>query len=432
MSTNRKILGSEIFCESIAAEGVEVMFGIPGGVVLPLYDKINKFGHKIKHILPRHEQGGAFAAEGYARSTGRTGLCLGTSGPGATNLITAMANSMMDSIPVIYITGQVVEDLIGTDAFQETDLMGMTMPIVKHSYFVKDASDISRVMKEAFHIANTGRPGPVHVDITKDAWLSEAEYDATPEMDLPGYKPYPEPCSDEAIKKLDQLLADPDLKPVIIAGHGVEQAKGQKELIEFSEKHNIPVVSTLLNLGNFPQGHENWAGMIGMHGDAVANYAIHDSNLIIGIGCRFDDRITGKLSSFKEGKKFVHMEIDVSEIGKIVPTELPLPGDLKDTLTRANKLLQDHTYPAWAEQISTWKKEHGFLDFKYAIEKNSGKMNQSRIVTMLSEMTDGNAILAADVGRHHMWVGRFYRFKNPNSHLSSGGLGSMGIGLYKV
>lgn len=426
---NKKLLGSEIFCESIAAEGVEVMFGIPGGVVLPLYDKINKYGHKIKHILPRHEQGGAFAAEGYARVTGVTGVCLGTSGPGATNLITAMANSMMDSIPVIYITGQVVEDLIGTDAFQETDLIGMTMPIVKHSYFVKDAKDISRVMKEAFYVANTGRPGPVHVDITKDAWLSEAIYEAKPEMDLPGYQPYPDPCPDVDIKKLDSLLDNPDLKPVIIAGHGVEQAIGQKELLEFSEKHGIPVVSTLLGLGNFPQGHENWAGMIGMHGDAVANYAIHNANCIIGIGCRFDDRITGKLSVFIEGKTFVHMEIDPSEIGKIVPTKHPLPGDLKNTLDRANKMLSDHSFPDWMKQIADWKKEHGFLDFTLNPENDTDKMSQARIVKMLSDITDGEAIVAGDVGRHQMWLGRFYRFKNPNSHLSSGGLGSMGFGL---
>lgn len=426
---NKKLLGSEIFCEAIAAEGVEVMFGIPGGVVLPLYDKINKYGDTIKHILPRHEQGGGFAADGYARVTGVTGVSLGTSGPGATNLITAMANSMMDSVPVIYITGQVVEDLIGTDAFQETDLMGMTMPIVKHSYFVKDAKEISRVMKEAFYIANTGRPGPVHVDITKDAWLSEAIYEAAPEMDLPGYEPQPEPASDNEIKKLDELLEEKDLRPVIIAGHGVELAVGQKELIEFSEKHNIPVVSTLLNLGNFPQGHENWAGMIGMHGDAVANYAIHDANLIIGIGCRFDDRITGKLSTFIKDTKFVHMEIDVSEIGKIVPTELPLPGDLKQTLERANKLLENHKFPEWWKQIEQWKKEHGFLDFTINPENDTDKLSQARIVKMLSDITEGEAIVAADVGRHQMWLGRFYRFKNTNSHLSSGGLGSMGYGL---
>jgi acetolactate synthase-1/2/3 large subunit len=429
MKKTEKLLGSEIFCQSIAAEGVEVMFGIPGGVVLPLYDKINQYGHLVRHIMPRHEQGGGFAADGYARVTGVTGVALGTSGPGATNLITAIANSMMDSIPVVYITGQVVEDLIGTDAFQETDLIGMTMPIVKHSYFVNDAKDISRVMKEAFYVANTGRPGPVHVDITKDAWLSEAIYETQPEMDLPGYEPYPEPCSDEDIKKLDTLLEAKDLRPVIIAGHGVELSLGQKELLEFSLKHNIPVVSTLLNLGNFPQGHPNWAGMIGMHGDAVANYTIHNSNLIIGIGCRFDDRITGKLDTFIKGKKFVHMEIDVSEIGKIVPTELPLPGDLKKTLERANKLLADHQFPDWWKQINAWKKKYGFLDFTINPENDTDKLSQARIIKMLSDITDGEAIVASDVGRHQMWLGRFYRFKNPNSHLSSGGLGSMGYGV---
>jgi acetolactate synthase I/II/III large subunit len=430
MTENKLHTGADLFCQAMADQGVEVMFGVPGGVVLPLYDKINQYGHHIKHILPRNEQGGGFAADGYARATGKVGVALGTSGPGATNLMTSIANSMMDSIPTIYITGQVVEDFIGTDAFQETDVLGMTMPIVKHSYLVNDANDINRVMKEAFHLAQSGRPGPVHIDIVKDVWFQEAPYIKDPEMDLPGYQALPDnPASDEEIAKLDEILSRPGTKPMIMAGHGVEISGAQKELLEFAEKHNLPVCNTLLGLGNFPQGHDNFAGMIGMHGDAITNFAIHDANLIIGVGCRFDDRITGKLDTFIDGVTFVHMDIDPSEINKIVPTELPLLGDLKDTLTRANKILTEHKFPEWWRQIAAWKKEYGFLDFTVNPENDTDKMSQARILNMLSEITDGESMVASDVGRHQMWLARFYRFKNPNSHFSSGGLGSMGYGV---
>ncbi len=421
--------GANLFCQALVDQGVEVMFGIPGGVVLPLYDKINSYGLQIKHILPRHEQGGGFAAEGYARSTGKVGVALGTSGPGATNLLTCLANSMMDSIPVIYITGQVVEDFIGTDAFQETDVIGMTMPVVKHSYLITQASDINRVMKEAFHLAQTGRPGPIHIDIVKDVWFQEAPYIKNPEMDLPGYQPIEQKCENEDILHLDEILSRPGLKPVILAGHGVEISGAQKELLEFSERHNIPVINTLLGLGNFPQGHDNFAGMIGMHGDAVSNMAIHNANLIIGCGCRFDDRITGKLETFVDGVTFVHMDIDPSELNKIVPTELALPGDLKDTLTRANQLLTNHKFEDWWKEINSWKEEYGFLNFKVNPENDTKLLSQARIIDMISEITNGEDMLSSDVGRHQMWLARFYRFKHPNSHFSSGGLGSMGFGL---
>lgn len=431
MNNNNLHLGSDIFCKALVDAGMDAMFGIPGGVVLPLYDKLNQYGHKIRHILPRQEQGGGFAADGYARATGKVGVSLGTSGPGATNLMTSIANSMMDSVATVYITGQVVEEFIGTDAFQETDVIGMTMPIVKHSYLVNKAKEIPRIVKEAFHLASTGRPGPVHIDLVKDVWFQQEPYDENPVMDLPGYNPIPETCTDRDIKKLDQILERNDIKPVIIAGHGVEISRAQKELLAFSEKHNIPVTTTLLGMGNFPQGHKNWIGMIGMHGDAVANYAIHNSNLIIGIGCRFDDRITGKLDTFIKGKTFVHIEIDPSEIGKIVPTELPLPGDIKDVLTRANSLLSEHKnlFTPWWSQITEWKNTYGFLDFTINKEARPGFLSQPRVVDMLSRITNGEAIVGGDVGRNQMWLSRFYRFKHPNSHLSSGGLGSMGYGV---
>ncbi|MBL4694048.1 biosynthetic-type acetolactate synthase large subunit [Candidatus Gracilibacteria bacterium] len=429
MTNSPSKLGSDLFCEALADAGVELMFGIPGGVVLPLYDKINKYGHHIRHILPRNEQGGGFAADGYARATGKTGVALGTSGPGATNLMTAITNSYMDSIPVVYITGQVGEDFIGTDAFQETDVIGMSMPVVKHSYLITKAEDIPRIVREAFYLANSGRPGPVHIDIVKDVWFHEISGKLDDTMDLPGYSPLPEVCSDSEIEKLNKLLEKPDCKPVIFAGHGIEISKAQKELQLFAEKHNIPVISTLLGLGSFPQGHELWAGMIGMHGDAVANYMAQDANLLIGIGCRWDDRITGKLESFIQDTTFVHIEIDASEINKIVPTELPLLGDAKEVLGRANKILTEHKFPEWNSQMSELKEKYGFLDFTINPENDTPKLSQARLLKMLSDTTDGQAIVASDVGRHQMWTGRFYRFAHANSHLSSGGLGTMGYGM---
>jgi len=428
---NRTIkTGAELFCEALIAEGVDLMFGIPGGVVLPLYDKLNRYDRHIRHILPRHEQGGGFAADAYARVTGKVGVALGTSGPGATNLLTAITNSMMDSVPVVYITGQVVEEFIGTDAFQEADVIGMTMPVVKHSYLVNKAADIPRVLKEAFFIANTGRPGPVHVDLVKDVWFEEVAVDTiSSQMYLPGYKPFAEPLDDSLVLELDNILSRPGVKPVIIAGHGVEIARGQDELVTFAERHNIPVVSTLLGLSNFPQAHPLWLGMLGMHGDAVANFAVHDANLVIGIGCRFDDRIIGKLEAFIDGKTFVHFEIDHSEIGKTVPTELGIHGDLKEILLKANELLVKHEFPDWWGALTQLKQKYGFLDYTLLPPKKDSVLHQSRIMGLLSDITNGESIVTADVGRHQMWVGRFYRFKNGNSHISSGGLGSMGYGL---
>ncbi|MFA5948080.1 MAG: biosynthetic-type acetolactate synthase large subunit [Candidatus Gracilibacteria bacterium] len=424
-----KQFGSDIFCQTIMDENIEMIFGIPGGVILPLYDKLNQHGHKFKHILPRQEQGGGFAADGYARATGKVGMAIGTSGPGATNLMTCIINSMLDSVPVVYITGQVIKDLTGTDAFQEADIIGMSISCVKHSYFVTHARDIQRVLKEAVYLAKTGRPGPVHVDIAKDAWISQAVYEENPIMDLPGYVPIPEICSDLDIKRIDKLLSENNVRPIIIAGHGIEISRAQKELLIFAENQNIPVVNTLLGLGNFPQGNPLWLGMLGMHGDAVANYAVDDANLIIGIGTRFSDRIIGRLETFLKDKVFVHIDIDPSEIDKIVSATIPLPGDANDVLSRANNLLNKHSYTAWWEKIAKWKEKYGFLDFTVNPEHNSNLLSQPRLIKMISDATDGEAIVASDVGRNQMWTGRFYRFKHPNSYLSSGGLGSMGYGL---
>ncbi|MFA5820555.1 MAG: thiamine pyrophosphate-dependent enzyme, partial [Candidatus Gracilibacteria bacterium] len=332
-------------------------------------------------------------------------------------------------VPTVYITGQVTEELIGTDAFQETDVIGMSMPVVKHSYFVNHAVDIPRVLKEAFYIASTGRPGPVHVDLAKNAWLTKATPDPDPKMDLPGYNPIPQISSDSEIKKIEQFLSKNNLKPLIIAGHGVELSRAEKELFEFAKHHDIPVVNTLLGLGTFPQGHDLWCGMMGMHGDAVANYAVAEADLIIGVGIRFDDRITGKLSEFIKNKTFIHIEIDPSEVNKNVPVALALYGDAAYILARAIALTDRHTFPSWRSRIAELKTKFGFLDFTLNPVHDSKFLSQPRLVKMISDATDGEAIVASDVGRHQMWTGRFYRFKHPNSHLSSGGLGSMGYGL---
>ncbi len=428
MSDSHTFTGAELLGKALSREGVEFLSGIPGGVVLGLYDKLNapEFSN-LHHILPRHEQGGGFAADGYARSTGKVGVAIGTSGPGAVNLMNPIVNSMMDSVPVVYITGQVMDNLIGTDAFQEADVVGMSLPHVKHSYYVNKAEDVQRVTKEAFHIARSGRPGPVHVDFAKDVWLAQAEDSPEVAMNLPAsFMAIPTSTDSDTVKQLEKLLEAPGTKPVIIAGHGVEIAGAQSELLEFAERHSLPVVSTILGLGSFPQGHALWAGMIGMHGDAVANYVVAEANLVIGIGIRFDDRITGTVESFIENTKFVHFEIDPSEMNKIVPVEVPVLGDLKTNLTLCNQALSAHTYPEWWNSINSLKQQYGFLNVP---EYTGNYLSQGFVVDAISQHTNGEAILGVDVGRHQMWAARFYRHKYPRSHLSSGGLGCMGYSI---
>ncbi len=422
--------GAQLFCEALMRENVSVIFGIPGGMVLPLYDYLNRpeYAQHFKHILPKHEQGGGFAADGYARSTGKVGVAIGTSGPGATNLLTAIANSMMDSVPVVYITGQVNDALVGTDAFQEADVLGMTLPVVKHSYYVNHTEDITRIMQEAFYIASSGRPGPVHIDFAKNVWLQEvAEPSVATAVYLPGYSERAQAqASDADILKLETVLTQPGARPIIIAGHGVELARAESQLLQFAERHNLPVVNTILGMGTFPQNHPQWYGMIGMHGEAATNYAVDQANVVIGIGSRFDDRITGSLPEFIANKTFVHFEVDGSEIGKIVPTAVPLVGDLDHTLKRANTLLTAHQFASWWETLTELKRQYSFLQLpKY----NGTQLSQPHVVNMISNITVGKAIVASDVGRHQMWVSRFYRFAQSHSHLSAGGLGSMGYGI---
>lgn len=425
--------GAQLFCEALIREQVDVMFGIPGGVVLPLYDYLNRpeYAQHIKHVLPKQEQGGGFAADGYARSTGKVGVALGTSGPGATNLLTAMENSMMDSVSVVYITGQVTDVLVGTDAFQETDVIGMTLPAVKHSYYVSRAEDVPKVMQAAFYIARSGRPGPVHIDFAKDVWIQVVEESALPPLSerpyLPGYTERSDRHVTAAeLMKLQTVLDQPDCRPIVIAGHGVELAGAEAELLQFAEQHNLPVVNTILGMGCFPQKHPLWYGMIGMHGEAATNYAMAQANVVISIGSRFDDRITGRVKEFVADKTFVHFEIDHSEVNKIVPTAVPLVGNLRSTLVQAAQVLSGHTYPSWWQHLQSLKQQY---QFRQLPAYNGNYLSQPMIVDAISRATDGQAIVASDVGRHQMWLARFYQFAQSRSHLSSGGLGSMGYGV---
>lgn len=441
-----KLTGSQIVCESLLKEGVEVFFGYPGGVVLPFYDCLPKYP-KLKHILTRHEQGAAMAAEGYARMTGKVGVCLATSGPGATNLVTGIANAYLDSIPMVAFTGQVGTSVLGTDAFQEVDITGITQPITKHNYLVTDVKDLAKIIKEAFHIARTGRPGPVLIDIPVDVFKGETEYEYPEKVELVGFKPKTK-GNPKQIKEMANYIKNAK-KPVIIAGHGVHISKAWEELKEFVEKTNIPIVNTLLGLSNFSQSDPLYCGMLGMHGTAVANLAVHNSDLVIAIGIRFDDRITGKLEDFSKNTKFIHIDIDPAEISKNVAINLPIVGDVKEVLTDVNKSIDFETHnDEWIKEVKKWKEEHPMDKFAalqldqhkdlYCESCQQGKdqkqpclrkMFAPQVVKLLSEMTGGKAIIASDVGQNQMWVAQYYQFNKQNSLLSSGGLGTMGYGL---
>lgn len=441
-----KLTGAQIVCESLLKEGVEVFFGYPGGVVLPFYDCLPRYP-KLKHILTRHEQGAAMAAEGYARMTGKVGVCLATSGPGATNLVTGIANAYLDSIPIVALTGQVSTDVLGTDAFQEVDITGITQPITKHNYLVTDVKDLAQVIKEAFHIARTGRPGPVLIDIPVDVFKGETEYKYPDKVELVGFKPRTK-GNPKQIKEMAGYIKNAK-KPVIIAGHGVHISKAWDELKEFAQKTNIPVVNTLLGLSNFSQDSPLFCGMLGMHGTAVANLVVHHSDLVIAIGIRFDDRITGNIEEFLKNTKFIHIDIDPAEISKNIKVDLPIVGDAKAVLIDINKSINFEIQNSeWIKQINQWKNEHQMDKFaalqldqhKDLYCKTCGqgkdqkqpclrKMFATQVVKLLSDLTNGQAIIASDVGQNQMWVAQYYKFNKQNSLLSSGGLGSMGYGL---
>ena len=414
-----KLTGAQIVCESLLREGVEVAFGIPGGAVLPLYGAMAEYP-QLRHILVRHEQTASMAADGYARATGKVGVCIATSGPGATNLVTGIACAQMDSIPIVVITGQVPRAAIGRDAFQETDVTGITLPITKHNYLVMHASEIATAIKEAFHIASTGRPGPVLVDIPKDVLLNDtAEFAYPDKVDLPGYKPTLEGHPAQ-IQKAARLIAQAE-RPIILAGHGVIISRAYEETRELAEKAQIPVVTPLLGISSFPTDHFLNVGMPGMHGMAYASMAIDKADLLISLGMRFDDRVTGRLSDFAPRAKVIHVDVDPSEISKNVKATVPIVGDIKRVLRALLPQVQPALHTEWVQDIEQMRLEHPSHKIR-----ESEKLIPQYILNVLSEVTEGKAIIVTGVGQHQMWAAQLIAFKEPNSLITSGGLGAMG------
>jgi acetolactate synthase I/II/III large subunit len=412
--------------ECLKAEGTEVVFGLPGGANLPTYDAFYDAG--IRHILVRHEAGGGHAAEGYAKATGKTGVALATSGPGATNLVTPICDAMMDSVPVVFITGQVRTELLGTDGFQEADTIGITMPIVKHSFLIQHPLEIPRSIHEAFHIARTGRPGPVVVDIPQDLSRADIPYEPVSDLRLPGYQPTTE-GNQKQIRLAAKALANAR-RPVIYAGGGVICADAGQDLLEFATSDRFPVTCTVMGLGGFPAPHEQWLGMLGMHGTRPANYAIDEADLICAIGARFDDRVTGKLTEFAPRAKFIHIDVDPAEISKNVPAHIPIVGDAHNVLPRLTAayraLAPDPSrLEEWWSRIRAWQQRH---PLRYDDTKDS-EIKPQYMIEALYEATGGDAIVTSDVGQHQMWAAQYFHFSRPRQWINSGGLGTMGFGL---
>ncbi|MCF7878349.1 MAG: biosynthetic-type acetolactate synthase large subunit [Candidatus Omnitrophica bacterium] len=421
----KKLKGSQIIIESLKKEGVEVIFGYPGGSVIPFFDSL--YGDKaIKFYLPRHEQGAVHMADGYARSTGKVGVCVATSGPGATNLTTGIATAYMDSIPLVAITGQVKTSLIGNDAFQEADVIGVTRSISKHNYLVKDIKDLAQTIKEAFYLASTGRPGPIVIDLPVDVQMQEAEFEYPEKVNLRSYKPtlFGHPGQ---IKKALKFIYKAK-KPVVIAGGGIITSRANKEATEFAKKINAPVTATLMGLGGFPARDQLYLGMPGMHGTVYANMAITEADLLISIGCRFDDRITGKVKGFAPEAKIIHIDIDPTSISKNIKVDVPIVGDAKNVLGQLTQEIDKKNLP----QISSWHKKIKAWKSKYPLTYNKGKKDRimpQYIIEEICRQTKGKAIIATEVGQNQMWAAQFYKFNQPHHFLSSGGLGTMGYGF---
>lgn len=424
---NEMIKGARILLECLSRLGIKEIFGYPGGAVIPIYDELYSF-KDIKHYFARHEQGAVHEADGYARSTGKVGVCLATSGPGATNLVTGIMTAHMDSIPLLAITGQVTSTLLGKDAFQESDIVGITVPITKNNYLVQDIRELPRILKEAYYIASTGRPGPVLVDIPRDIQLEEIPYDEfkklyEQEFELEGYNPVYEGHKGQ-IKTAIKMIKD-SKKPLIIAGAGILKGHAYDELKEFVDKTNIPVAMTLLGLGSFPANHELALGMIGMHGTTYANYAANEADLVIAAGMRFDDRVTGNPQKFLPNAKIIHIDIDPAEIGKNKLIDVPIVGDLKNVLAELNEKVPKLSHTKWLDEVAKLKKKYS-LTFRKTEED---VLIPQEILFEINKLTKGEVIVATDVGQHQMWSAQFIKFNNPYSILTSGGAGTMGFGL---
>ena len=418
-----KKTGADILMECLIREGVDTIFGYPGGAIMPVHDAMLRY--PVHHILTRHEQGAAHAADGYARASGKVGVAIATSGPGATNLVTGIVTANMDSVPIVCITGQVAAHLIGGDAFQETDVTGITLPITKHNYLITSADEIATVVREAFHIARSGRPGPVLIDICKNAQLEEVEFEYPEEVSLPGYRP-PEHAPVDGLKEAVKLIEKAE-RPVILAGNGVLMSGAMEELQIFATKTNTPVAMTLLGLGAIPASNPLSLGMMGMHGEAYCNEAIQASDLILAFGMRFDDRVTGVLNTYAPKAKKIHVEIDPTEVHKNVQVDVPLIGNLKTVLKDMIPLLDEYDHEKWMQQIDEWKtetKERNILSWK-----DDGKLYTAHAIRALWNATDGDALIVTGVGQHQMWAAQYYEFEKPHRLLTSGGAGTMGYGL---
>jgi acetolactate synthase-1/2/3 large subunit len=415
--------GAEILWECMVREGVEVVFGYPGGANMPIYDAM--LNYPVHHILVRHEQGAAHMADGYARASGKVGVAMATSGPGATNLVTGIATAMMDSSPIVCITGQVHAHLIGGDAFQETDVTGITLPITKHNYLVMRAEEIAEVVREAFYIARSGRPGPVLIDICKNAQIEKAEFEYPERVSLPGYRP-PAHAPAADLRRAVELIEQAE-RPVILAGHGVLISGAVEELGMIAVKTNTPVASTLLGLGSFPASHPLNLGMMGMHGEAYCNMAIQNADLLLAFGMRFDDRVTGNLRTYAPRARKIHVEIDPSEIHKNVPVDVSLVGDLKTVLHDLIPMLDEYDHERWLAEIGDWRAETNARDIQSW--PDDGKLYVPHVVRSLWQATRGEAILTTDVGQHQMWTAQYYPVDHPYQLITSGGSGTMGFGL---
>lgn len=427
----RELAGSHILCEALVREGVELMYGYPGGAIMPFYDALSAYP-SLHHILVRHEQAAAHAADGYARVTGKVGVCVATSGPGATNLVTGLATAYMDSVPVVAITGQVARPSIGRDAFQETDVLGVTQPITKHNFLVQRVEDMADIVHEAFHTARSGRPGPVLIDVPKDVQFSKMFYRPSTSIHAmskanayfrANRSSEPDP---QAIRRAAQLIAMAQ-RPLIMCGHGIILSNAYDELYAFAEKTNIPVITTLLGLSAFPETHPLSIGMPGMHGPAHVNRAIGMADLIIGVGLRFDDRVTGKVSEFAPHARLIHIDIDPSEIHKVKCATVPVVADAKAALTALTEAVETGTSGAWLGEIRSWEAEENRRIAN--IQRDQEYPDPVSILDAIRKATDGEAIIVTDVGQNQMWTARYYNWTRPNSHITSGGLGTMGFAL---
>ena len=427
------LTGAEIVCECLLREGVDIVFGYPGGAILPTYDALTKYP-QLHHVLTRHEQGASHMADGYARATGKVGVAMATSGPGATNLVTGIATAMMDSSPIVCITGQVPTGAIGTDAFQETDVTGITLPITKHNYLVTSIDELAEDIREAFHIARTGRPGPVLVDIPKDIQIQTTEFVyPTEPVTLPGYKPPRRGRADQVDAALE--LIRESRRPIILAGHGISMSNANAELAELCERAQIPVALTLLGKGAISERHPMCVGMMGMHGGAEVNHAIQQADLLIALGMRFDDRVTGNLATYARGSRKIHVDIDPSEINKNVRVDVGIVGDLREVLRQLMDRVERRPNDAWFDRIAEWRADSELREIVRPADAPQhpavpeGKLLGAQVIRDLFELTDGSAVTVTDVGQHQMWEAQYYQHERPHSLITSGGLGTMGFGL---